>query len=110
MEKKNIALAFFIVALGIAGAAYALSGQSVQIKMKYGPECTITRTCDDMVYVDCGAAVDGPAYYLDKNLEIIGTSGGFCMAGCTGAPKEWTICEGRQTDGPDLELLDEPKK
>ena len=110
MEKKNIALAFFIMAVGIAGAAFALSDQSVQIKIKYGSDCTGVRTCDDMIYVDCGAAVDGPAYYLDKNLEIIGTAGGLCMAGCTGAPKEWTICDGRQTDGPDLGLLYKPEK
>tara|TARA_R110001592_G_scaffold16881_1_gene71384 strand:+ start:59919 stop:60236 length:318 start_codon:yes stop_codon:yes gene_type:complete len=103
--KKKIVLAFLIMAFGIAGAAFAMKDQSVQVRMKYGSECTIVRTCDDMVYVDCGAAVDGPAYYLDENLEVIGTSGGLCMEGCTGAPKEWTICDGRQTDIEDLDSL-----
>ncbi len=56
-----------------------------------------------MIYVDCGAATDGPAYYLDHNFEIIGTSGGLCMQGCTGAPKEWENCVATKTEDRKLE-------
>ena len=99
MGKQKIAILFFFIVFSVAGAAFALNDKSIQVKMKYGPECKIERSCNDMVYVDCGAAVDGPAYYLDKDLEIIGTSGGLCMQGCSGAPEEWTTCNSGQCDG-----------
>ena len=103
MSKQKIAILFFFIVFSVAGAAFALNDKSVQVKMKFGPDCQIVHTCDDMAYVDCGAAVDGPAYYLDKDLEIIGTSGGLCEQGCSGAPEVWTICDGRQSDGPSKE-------
>jgi hypothetical protein len=97
-------IGFIVIFLvfGSAGVSFALNNQMIQIKTKYGYGCSIVETCDDMVYIDCGAAVDGPAYYLDKNLEFIGPSGGLCMQGCTGSPKEWDICDGKQYDGPSI--------
>lgn len=99
--KKIVVATVSIVAFVVAGAAFALNDDALKIRVKYGEQCEIKDRCGDMVYVDCNAAVDGPAYYLDKNLEVIGTSGGLCMGGnCSGAPKEWTECDGRQSDGP----------
>lgn len=101
MDKKNVVFIILFVVLGFSSLAFAVTSESVQIKVKYGANCEVMRKCDGMMYVDCGAAEDGPAYYLDKNLEVIGTSGGLCMGGnCTGAPKEWVECDGRQSDGP----------
>lgn len=99
MKKKAGALLIVSsIALVFFGVAYA---DEAQVKIKYGSDCKIVRTCGDMMYVDCNAAADGPAYYLDGNLDVIGTSGGLCMGGhCSGAPKEWTECDGRQSDGP----------
>lgn len=66
---------------------------SAKVKLKYGSRCSIEQTCDEMFYVDCGAAADGPAYYLDEYLSVIGTSGGLCMAGnCSGPPPQWKKC------------------
>ncbi|HNQ92559.1 MAG TPA: hypothetical protein PKI93_06470 [Alphaproteobacteria bacterium] len=97
----KIGLSVLVVSCVVVGAAFALNDDEIQVKAKYGSECHVVSRCGDMMYVDCGAAWDGPAYYLDKDLEVIGTSGGLCMGGnCSGAPKEWTECDGRQSDGP----------
>jgi hypothetical protein len=42
--------------------------------------CTEQQRCNGIVLVDCGAAVDGPAYYYDEDtVEVIGRCGGFCF-------------------------------
>ncbi len=47
--------------------------------------------CKDIVFVDCGSAVDGPSYYLNKNTgELISTCGGACW-GATGEGRR--VCE-----------------
>lgn len=90
-----VAGVFVVMVMGSV-STYAGVSKTIKVKQLYGPACSVTESCGDMVYIDCGAAADGPAYYLDKNLEVIGTSGGLCMAGCSGAPKEWRICQGRK--------------
>ena len=60
-----------------------------EIKAKFGSNCDITSTCEDMLQVDCGAAADGPAYLLDNALKILAPSGGQCMRGCSGYEDQW---------------------
>ncbi len=97
MKKPLIS---FVLTVVIVAGVTVTNYQAIQIKKKFGMGCEVVHTCDEMFYVDCGAAVDGPAYYLGKDLEVIGTSGGLCMQECTGAPEKWKICDGRQSDGP----------
>ena len=97
---KKIVFVSLAVMLVAIGSAWAISDNAIMVKKKYGSECTITERCDDMIYIDCGAAVDGPAYYLDSALEVIGTSGGLCMRGCTGAPDVWKQCVKRNSASP----------
>ena len=96
---KKPFISFVLTAVIIAGITIT-SYQTIQIKRIYGKDCSIVQACDEMLYIDCGAAVDGPAYFLDKNLEVIGTSGGLCVQGCTGAPDAWKECDARQSDNP----------
>ncbi len=103
---KYLLLTAALLTFGAAGTAHAGAVDSAKIKTKYGTNCKITDRCDGMLYVDCNSAADGPAYFLDKDLNVIGTSGGLCMGGnCTGAPDAWKICDGRRSDGPDLERM-----
>ncbi|MBI5390690.1 hypothetical protein HZB02_04320 [Candidatus Woesearchaeota archaeon] len=57
--------------------------------------CAEPKFCSNLVMVDCGAEVDGPAYYLNKkNGELISACGGVCWGpqGCNTTlcpPKEW---------------------
>ena len=66
------------------------------------PNCDLSRLCGNYAYVDCGSAMDGPAYYIDsKTLDIIAECGGACMnpdQPCNCPPKEWT-CNQTQ-EGP----------
>ncbi|MDB4961139.1 MAG: hypothetical protein JWP01_1138 [Myxococcales bacterium] len=41
--------------------------------------CNVEATCGDLVYVDGGAAVDGPAYYFDRSGGLISRCGGACF-------------------------------
>lgn len=95
MARKITYLFCSILVLAVCGTVFGFNAtDEAAIKRKFGDNCKITDSCADMVYVDCNAAADGPAYFLDKNLETIGTSGGFCMSGqCSGAPAEWTECQ-----------------
>jgi|SRR3990167_4325371 len=57
-----------------------------------GGNCSIERTCDELVGVDCGSAYDGPYFYVEKVTgKIISRCGGYCMTGkCKNCPpKEW---------------------
>ncbi len=65
--------------------------RSVQNKFGSGDgyTCKVVSTCGDMLYVDCGAAADGPAYLLDRELNMLAPSGGLCMAGCAGHDDQW---------------------
>lgn len=43
-------------------------------------QCQKPVYCGDVGYVDCGAAVDRPAYYFDRDSgEVLGRCGGYCM-------------------------------
>lgn len=49
--------------------------------------------CGNLVGVDCGAAIDGPYYYVKRDTgKIVSYCGGYCMDGkCTNCPpREWT--------------------
>lgn len=65
---------------------------AARIKRQFGDNCRYERSCNDMIGVDCDAAVDGPYYYVRRdNLEIVSRCGGYCMKGCTDCPpKAWT--------------------
>lgn len=96
-RTKFLVLYFLIVLSGII-VFYVLDFVAGidrgKIKEKFGEICDIRETCGDMMFVDCGMEVDGPAYYVDKNLNIIGHSGGFCFGQkCSGPPKEWLSCK-----------------
>ena len=60
------------------------------IRNAYGQSCKLQSTCGPIWGVDCGAAVDGPYYYLRPradHLEQLATCGGACMGGrCTNCP------------------------
>ena len=67
------------------------------IREKYQKNCKIVETCEDMFYVDCNSIADGPAYYLNSKLEVIGVAGGLYMKDKpSGPPKEWSICMARK--------------
>ena len=65
---------------------------AARIKEKFGDRCSYERACGELVGVDCGAAVDGPYYYVTrKDLTTVSTCGGACRMGCTDCPpKAWT--------------------
>ncbi len=65
---------------------------ATRIQEKFGDRCKYERACGDLVGVDCGAAVDGPYYYVTrKDLTTVSTCGGACRRGCTDCPpKAWT--------------------
>jgi hypothetical protein len=92
--KSKLAVVAVILVLAAGGGMAAFGSPDARIKAKFGTECKVQESCRDMMYVDCNAAADGPAYYVTTGrLEVIGTSGGLCMAGhCSGAPKEWQEC------------------
>ncbi|XXF77687.1 hypothetical protein P2318_32250 [Myxococcaceae bacterium GXIMD 01537] len=44
--------------------------------------CVLERECGRYVSVDCGAAVDGPAYFVERaSQRIVAYCGGACMGG-----------------------------
>ena len=102
----NLGNADFLDALQQAGSAYSgldcptLSAQpppdpalAARVQDKFGERCKLERSCGELLGVDCGAAVDGPYYYVQKSdLKTVATCGGACMGGrCTDCPpKAWT--------------------
>jgi len=71
------------------------------VKQKFGARCEIIETCNDMSYIDCLSAADGPAYYVKgQEMEILMRCGGACMGPRDGSndplncvqcpPKEWS--------------------
>ena len=63
------------------------------VKDRYGEGCTIAATCGDLMYVDCGAATDGPAYYVDRSTRTqISECGGLRPPPPDCPPAAWT-CE-----------------
>lgn len=66
---------------------------AARVQDKFGERCKLERSCGELLGVDCGAAVDGPYYYVQKSdLKTVATCGGACMGGrCTDCPpKAWT--------------------
>ncbi|HEX8224973.1 MAG TPA: hypothetical protein VF605_14235 [Allosphingosinicella sp.] len=60
---------------------------------KVAKGCSRPRYCGRLGHVDCGAAVDGPAYYFERRTgRILGYCGGYCMGGpCDNCPPpQWT--------------------
>lgn len=48
---------------------------------KLAKNCSRSRVCGALAYVDCGSAVDGPAYYYERaSGKVGGFCGGYCMA------------------------------
>lgn len=92
-KKQLVTIVAFviIVAIGIAFYFWDRSNITVFDAKKYGLNCRIERTCDELVGIDCDAAADGPYYYINKNTgDIISKCGGYCMSECTNCPpKEW---------------------
>lgn len=67
------------------------------IKARFGQQCRLERTCGPLWGVDCGAAADGPYFYVrvkPTGFDEITTCGGACMGGrCTNCPPKnegWT--------------------
>jgi hypothetical protein len=59
--------------------------------------CAVVKRCGELVFTDCGMAVDGTAYYVDTAAQcVLEVCGGACMggpsdAGCRACPPpEWT--------------------
>jgi len=54
-------------------------------------KCKLAQQCEELIFVDCNSAADGPAYYIDpRTPKLLATCGGACMRGCTNCPPpEW---------------------
>jgi hypothetical protein len=67
----------------------------MKVKEKW-PNCDVDRVCGNLVYLDCGSAMDGPAYYINgKTFEVLSTCGGVCMnpdEPCDCPPAAWKKC------------------
>jgi hypothetical protein len=58
--------------------------------------CKVADSCGDLIYIDCNAAADGPAFYIDrKAAQLLSTCGGACMAGCKDCPPSAWTCSAR---------------
>jgi hypothetical protein len=73
------------------------AARDAAIRARFGGGCHLERTCGPIWGVDCGAAVDGPYYYVrptPTELHQITICGGACMGGrCTDCPPKkegWT--------------------
>lgn len=65
-----------------------------KIKRTFGDNCRYERACNELIGVDCNAAVDGPYYYVRRDsLAVVSTCGGACMRGCTDCPPPGWTCE-----------------
>jgi hypothetical protein len=81
----------------VAGCGYvAIPGEPPKKDSEIGKlakSCKLVRYCGKLGYVDCGSAVDGPAYYFERSSgRVLGYCGGYCMGGpCTNcSPAGWT--------------------
>jgi hypothetical protein len=88
-----ILLAIICIGLGYYYFLTPKSAHGIDPK-KYGNGCRLAGVCGELTAVDCGAAVDGPLYYVNNyDGEIVGKCGGYCMGqNCEGKcpPPEWT--------------------
>lgn len=58
--------------------------------------CELLGVCGELAIVDCGSAVDGPLYYVQRDdLSTVSTCGGACMSpdGCTNCPPAQWQCK-----------------
>ena len=77
----------------VPDAAAADPELAARVRARFGDGCRLERVCGDLAGVDCNAAADGPYYYVrSRDLELLSTCGGACMAGkCTECPPPaWT--------------------
>jgi hypothetical protein len=60
-----------------------------EIQRKY-PRCEAPVRCGDLYYVDCGAAIDGPSYYVARDGSVKSSCGGSCWKPRT--PEQVQMC------------------
>lgn len=86
MNKKVLILCLLIVSLIVGGYVFRSKysqrefniNKFIKEEYKYCREEPVF--CNNLVRVDCGAAVDGPLYYLNKETgEQVSICGGACM-------------------------------
>ena len=82
----------------VAGCGYVavpgeLPGGQTEIG-RVAKQCHKPLYCGRIGLVDCGAEVDGPAYYFERRTgRILGYCGGYCMGGtCTNCPQPGWSC------------------
>jgi len=94
---RYAALLFCLILPGVGCAAQpTLPGPQTEIGQR-AKSCGAPRICGKLGFVDCGQAMDRPAYYfVRKTGKIVSVCGGACMRDPTGQcrkrcpPPEWT--------------------
>ncbi len=109
-KSKKKLYAVILAFVVFSGVALAATNDTVQVKAKFGKECKVTDRCDDIMFVDCGAAHDGPAYYVGPGLEVLEKSGGYCMMGNCKVPRAWLECKKIDTTEKDTSPVEENAK
>lgn len=78
-----------------------LPDRTTEIGRTAGPSCSRPRYCGTIGYVDCGSAVDGPAYFFERRTgKVVSACGGVCMDDLNGhcatmcPPAGWTCGHG----------------
>jgi hypothetical protein len=95
VSRGSLALAGLLL---LGGCGYvAVPGEPLRENSEVGrlaKSCPKVRYCGKIGYVDCGAAVDGPAYYFDRRSgRVAGYCGGHCMGGqCVNCPPPGWTC------------------
>lgn len=102
VKNKKLLITFIIIGILIIFAiiGYFLSSSMQKEKEGYlnlkqlPVNCSIQKTCGELVGIDCMSEVDGPYYYVEKSTgRIISSCGGICDTpnGCSNCPpKEWS--------------------
>jgi hypothetical protein len=85
-------------ALLLAGCGYvATPGEPLREDTQIGKlakSCAKVRYCGGIGYADCGAELDGPAYYFERRSgRVLAYCGGSCMSGeCRNCPPRAWSC------------------